>query len=129
MQKLISLFALLITLTIFSCGSSNDSSDENSDRMALLDEKDAIQNLVFNAGCTEESLCKYIGFGSKPCGGHWFYLVYDSSIEEEVVSRVEAYNKKEAEFNKKYGIVSDCSMALPPLRVECQNGECTPVFE
>ena len=129
MQKLFQLFALVFTLTLFGCASSNETNNQLADRMALFDEKAAIQDLIFDTGCTEEGVCKYIGFGSKPCGGHWFYLVFDSSIEEEVTARVETYNLKEDEFNKKYGIVSDCSMALPPDRVECVDGKCTPVFD
>ena len=129
MQKHFQFFIVLLTLTLFGCASSNETNNQLADRMALFDEKSAIQDLIFDTGCTEESECAYIGFGSKPCGGPWFYLVYDSSIEEEVIARVEAYNIKEDEFNKKYGIVSDCSMALPPDRVACENGTCIPIYE
>lgn len=129
MNKLFTLLALSLVLNLVSCASSNDTSNQMAERMALFDEKAAIQEMVFNAECTDESECKFIGFGSKPCGGPWFYLVYNSSIEAEVIERVEAYNKQEAEFNEKYGISSDCSVALPPDRIECKNGKCIPVYE
>jgi hypothetical protein len=129
MQRLFSLFTLGLIFTMLSCASSNDTNNQLSERMALFDEKAAIQEMVFNAECSDKSECKYIGFGSKPCGGPWFYMVYNSSIEEEVIARVEAYNKKEDEFNKKYGIVSDCSAVLPPDRIACKNGKCIPVYE
>ena len=51
--------------------------------------------------CGEEYECRYIGVGSKPCGGPWEFLFYTTSIDTlELQSLVAAYNALEADYNE-----------------------------
>lgn len=129
MQRIASLLAFVILSSFFGCASANDPNTQLKERTNLFEEKAAIQDLVFNTTCTGDDACEYIAFGSKPCGGPWFYLVYNNAIETEIKTRVAAYNKKEKAFNEKYGISSDCAMVAPPSQIKCENGHCIPIYK
>lgn len=116
-----------------SCSDSNDSSeviDDMATELAVLEtEKLAIEELALSVPCTDEESCAYVAFGSKPCGGPWTYLVYNSNIDEATfLNRVEDFNKAEDAFNIKWNIVSDCEAPQPPLSMQCVNGKCTAIF-
>lgn len=91
--------------------------------------KTEIENLSSTSICGDTFECKFIAFGSKPCGGPWSYLLYSTSINtERLENLVEEFNEKEANFNKKWGIASDCSFVTPPSSVACENKTCIPVY-
>ena len=88
-----------------------------------------IESLANASVCNESTECKFIAFGSKPCGGPWSYLIYSTSIDTNKLEvMVEDYNQKEADYNQKYGVGSDCSVALPPTSITCENNTCVAVF-
>ncbi|MGE0353848.1 MAG: hypothetical protein AB7Q69_11450 [Gemmatimonadales bacterium] len=75
--------------------------------------------------CTDVSQCRAIAFGAKPCGGPREYLVYsmanaDSLRLDSLVSR---YNAVDREMNQSGGMVSDCSVVMPPV-LERVDGRC-----
>lgn len=112
----------------FTC-EDNAISTQETEREALNTSKIAIENLAATSICNENTSCKFIALGSKPCGGPWSYLVYSTSIDVEKLEKmVETYNKKEAEFNAKWGAFSDCAYAMPPTRVNCENNTCIAVY-
>ena len=100
------------------------------DRLVELNELELeIENLVNVSECGENFECRYIAFGSKPCGGPWCYLVYTTSIDTlKLESLVNIYNANEEIYNFECNIVSDCSIANPPIGFECENNKCIPVF-
>ena len=84
--------------------------------------------------CSEQFTCDFVGFGSKPCGGFWEYLVYSrmkkhtNSNDDEFLAKIKTYNKLEKEYNIKHGIASDCMIVMPPTNVICDNGKCKAVY-
>ncbi len=91
--------------------------------------KAEIENLANTSICNDNYECKFIAFGSKPCGGPWDYLAYSTSIDtEQLEMLVENYNQKEDLFNKKWNIASDCSFVTPPTSITCENNTCVPVY-
>lgn len=104
-----------------------DTQENEQQELAAL--KAEIENLASVSICSDTFECKFIGFGSKPCGGYWSYLVYTTSIDtEQLESMVEAYNRKEALYNADWNIVSDCAIANPPSSVTCENNTCVAVY-
>jgi len=84
-----------------------------------------IEDMIGVATCSDSADCAFIAFGSKACGGPWTYLIYSrATVDEDLLAtRVKEYNALEDRYNRKYGIVSDCS--VPPVpRVTCSNGLC-----
>lgn len=91
--------------------------------------KNTIEDLAATSICNENTECSYIGFGSKPCGGPWTYLIYTNSIDvDQLLLWVNDYNQLEQELNENWGIISDCSIVSPPLGFDCVNNTCNPVF-
>lgn len=100
-------------------------SNQDQEYQALLNFKQTIEELASSSVCNETTVCKYIAFGSKACGGPWNYLVYSTSINtENLEDLVENYNQQESDFNTKWGIVSDCSVNNPPMSLTCENNTC-----
>jgi hypothetical protein len=99
--------------------------------LAILEnEKIAIEELAVSVPCTDDANCSYTPFGSKPCGGPWSYLAYNSEIDEDLfLAKVQSYYEAETAFNLKWGIGSDCSVPAPPDDVTCVNGVCTLVYQ
>ena len=128
MRKSISKFILApLFLLLFSAQCEDDIPpfSQETEQQELAAIKAEIENLASTSifGVTFE--CKYIAFGSKPCGGPWTYLVYSTSIDaEELENRVEGYNRKEKMFNTKWGVISDCAITNPPSGIKCENNIC-----
>ena len=78
--------------------------------------------------CTNGSDWKSVGLGVKACGGPVSYIAYSAKIDEaKFLEKVNLYNQKSTEYNKKYNLVSDCMLVMPPEKIECING--SPVFK
>lgn len=129
MKRLLSFLLIIFCLfTVFNCDDDNIS-DKEKDQQELVDLQKSIEDLIAESICNENSECKFIGFGSKSCGGYRSYLIYSTSINvSELEDMVAAYNKKEADFNTKHGIVSDCMAVLPPSTLRCENNTCIAVY-
>jgi len=121
--KTIALFAI-----VFAC-TNNSTSLQDEDRNDLDYLQSEIELLISEGNCTENAECDFIAFGSKPCGGPWYYLVFSNAINVELLkTKVKDYNQKEAAYNKKWGVASDCMAVLPPIGAECIDGICTAIY-
>jgi hypothetical protein len=119
---------IVLLAIVFGCTNHTDSSQEE-DLAELTAFREEIELLVDSGVCSGNSGCDYIAFGSKACGGPKTYLVFSTSINVELLQRkVETYNALENSFNKKWGIISDCSVPTPPVNVTCIAGKCTAVY-
>ena len=102
---------------------------QEEERAELNTLKSEIEDLANTSVCNETSECKFIGLGSKPCGGPWSYLIYSTSIDTENLENMVAdYNQKELDFNAKWGVVSDCALTQQPSSIKCENNTCIAVF-
>ena len=128
MRKSISKFILVpLFLLLFSTQCEDDIRPFNheTEQQELAATKAEIKNLASTSICGVTFECKFIAFGSKPCGGPWAYLVYSTSIDaEELENRVEDYNRKEKMFNTQWDVISDCAITNPPSSIKCENNIC-----
>jgi hypothetical protein len=119
---------IAVLAIVFSCSSNSETTQED-DLAVLNDLKQAIELLIAEGNCTENESCDFIAFGSKACGGPKSYLVFNTSIDVELLhEKVSTYNEMEAEYNLKWGIISDCMFLLPPTNVECVDGQCKAIY-
>jgi len=122
---------LLIILTgLCLCAFSCDETAETgmaAEKEALENLRTEIETLIGTTACTEDSGCDVIAFGSKPCGGPWYYLAYSTAVDTEaLLEMVATYNELEATYNEKWGVLSDCEVVTAPAGVICNiNGVCT----
>ena len=125
-NKIISLIAILFSLFLYiNC---DDELTEEEDKVRLENMEREILGLISDLNCTDSTDCRYIGFGAKPCGGYWRYLIYSINNVDSVqlVEKVRKFNEYNETLNTKYGWISDCS--LPPIPViKCLNGECVNI--
>ncbi|MDG1730106.1 MAG: hypothetical protein P8K68_00050 [Algibacter sp.] len=132
MKSSLSKFILIpVCLLLFSTQCEEDippiTQENEQQELSVL--KAEIENLARASICGDTFECKFIAFGSKPCGGPWGYLVYSTSIDTEALKKkVDTYNSKEASFNTRWDIVSDCAVANPPVSVNCENNACVAVY-
>jgi hypothetical protein len=90
--------------------------------------REAIARQVGTAACSSPAVCRTLPLGSKPCGGPRQYLVYSLDVTDSARLAADAarYNQAEARRNREEGLVSDCSMLLPP-QVSCVSRKCVAV--
>lgn len=122
---------LLVFLTFLAidCSNADDFVSQEVEKKALETLAKEIKALADASICSSEFTCDYIGFGSKPCGGNWEYLVYSSSIDVvDFLAKVKTYNELEKKYNTKYGMMSDCMAVSPPNKVICENGKCKAIY-
>ncbi|MEP4534969.1 MAG: hypothetical protein ABJ004_17880 [Cyclobacteriaceae bacterium] len=90
----------------------------DSMRMAIID-------LAVTSACSETETCHFIGFGSKPCGGPWEYLIYSSETDTAYLhALVTSYNDLDKQYNVESGKASDCAIAPAPDSVVCDGPGC-----
>ncbi len=87
----------------------------------------AVEVAVGEARADDAAQCRAIGYGAKPCGGPWRFLVYSTaSTDPAALERmVGEYNETQASLNELLGLASDCSAVLEP-DVALENGRCGP---
>lgn len=109
-------------------GSSSDSlKDKVSDAAGLAAAKakelgsafDLLKNAASaNLSCESASDCSIVEYGSKACGGPEGYLVLSKKnvqVASGIVTTLNtAYTTLSATIQAQTGVVSDCSLALPP---------------
>lgn len=111
------------------CESLDATGSQEEERNSLNQRKLQILEFINSHTCRSDSECRYVPFGAKPCGGPWTYLAYPTSIDtSRLFVMIRDYNTAEKTYNKKWGIVSDCSIPAPPDSVRCINGKCTPYY-
>ncbi len=123
------LFFIFLAFLVIDCSTADDIVGQEVEKNALDELKKEIKALADESGCSEEFTCYSIGFGTKPCGGYWEYLVYSSSIDVvDLLTKIQAYNELEKKYNTKYSIMSDCFLVMPPSKTICENGECKAIY-
>ena len=123
--------AFCVSLLFLLCATTCDDDlvsdcDLFQEEMSIL--KNKIDLIIDASVCSENTECKSIAFGSKPCGGPWSYLVYFTSIDEEKLQQlVSQYNETEALYNINCDAFSDCMFVGPPNELACEDGKCVIV--
>lgn len=121
--------SLFILTTALQCDKDDISFSCEDRQLQLLEFKSTIENLASSSVCGEDFECRYLAFGSKPCGGPWEFLVYSTSIDTlTLASLVMEYNQLETNYNLNCNTVSDCSTPQPPTGFDCENNKCVPIF-
>ncbi|MDP9957328.1 hypothetical protein J2X97_002997 [Epilithonimonas hungarica] len=90
--------------------------------------KSEILAMAKSEKCTNPADWKTIGLGAKACGGPVSYIAYSNKIDEvKFLEKVNLYNQRAADYNKKYNLVSDCMLVMQPENIVCENEK--PVFK
>lgn len=123
MKKIKLIWILVLVGICFSCVNDDEMSQEqeaqNLNRMFS-----EIESLALSESCNDSSNWTFTSIGSKACGGPVGYIAYSLNIDTELfLDKINEHKIAQQEFNKKWGIMSDCSLPSEPYRVECENGK------
>lgn len=122
-------FSFLVFLVSY-VDNSNEVTPQEAEKEVIDNLKIEVKNLAEASVCGEAYNCYSVGIGAKPCGGFWEYVIYSNSIDVvSFLAKIETLNELEKTYNEKYGIISDCYMAMPPSSITCEDGKCTGILQ
>jgi hypothetical protein len=117
-------FIHFLLLGIFLTSSCKKDTARNNEQKELQQLMVKIKALAATSKCGDNIEMLSIAVGEKACGGPKIYVPYTNSIDvNELTSLAAKYTSLEKTFNKKWNVVSDCALAMPPKSVTCQNGK------
>lgn len=126
-RRTVSLTFILILPLCFAMGQKGDTQSEEKKLLSIRKHK--IIEFITSDSCRTSVDCRFVPFGSKPCGGPWEYLVYPASLDTmRLFSMISDYNAAESAYNKRWGVMSDCSVPAPPDSLRCVIGKCTGYY-
>ncbi len=112
---------IVLILAGASACKKNDESSMKADKLKLETLLTEIKGLS-EVKCEIASDWKFRPIGSKACGGPTGYIAYSSKIDTvSFIQKVNTYTENQMNFNKKWGIASDCSFPAMPEKVICEN--------
>ena len=127
MNKL-KLIALFLVLGIgFSCEEEEEQLTQEEEAQNLSELLIEIEDLASSVVCNDPSEWAISPIGSKACGGPAGFIAYSVNIDVPLfLQKIEVYRRATEEFNRKWEIISDCSLAVSPSGIACEDGK--PVF-
>lgn len=128
-MKVLSYLTFVCLLPLFFSCESEGYDEKGAEEKRLVGLYAEIEALSKQEACEDASQWEYTAIGSKPCGGPSGYIAYSTQIDTEYfLSRVALYTTLHEEFNKKWGINSDCAVEPVPIGVECVDGEARLIY-
>jgi hypothetical protein len=126
MRKLKFIGVFFLIGMCFYC--SDDDISQEQESQDLNEMFSEIKKLASNENCNDSSEWNFTNYGSKACGGPIGFIAYSKTIDTELFFiKIQEHRKAQQNFNKKWGIFSDCSIPSNPIGVLCKNGN--PIFE
>ncbi|MCS3531552.1 hypothetical protein [Chryseobacterium sp. JUb7] len=135
--------SLCATLSLVSCNTtahagkkpaeniSNTGNNQKAERDELDKLEKEIRTEVSKVKCTEEKIAdwKPAAMGSRSCGGPKYYIAYPKQMASSILPKIEKYNTKEKEFNKKYNIITqDCTFIGKPEAIRCIGDKAEVIY-
>ncbi|PWI29921.1 hypothetical protein DI383_09210 [Flavobacteriaceae bacterium LYZ1037] len=120
----------LIFLAAFSCSDDDEPTSCKDRKLFLNEQRNQIRAFAETSICSDDFECRFIAFGSKPCGGPWEFLIYTTSIDTlELTNWVTDFNTLEATFNQEgCSGMSTCDTPQPPIGFNCVDNTCIPIY-
>ncbi|MDQ0640472.1 hypothetical protein QF042_004037 [Pedobacter sp. W3I1] len=114
---------VLIMSLMWAC-TDRDEPMRNADQSELEKLYKDIEKAAQQFTCENAGEWKFTAIGSKACGGASGYIAYSIKIDESTfLKKVEQFTKLQADYNKKWGVYSDCALVIQPKGVTCDNGK------
>ena len=66
--------------------------------------------------------------GSKPCGGPAAYIAYNKEVESEILPRIQEFTRRQAAYNSRRNLFSDCKVEPQPTGIKCESGKPVLIF-
>lgn len=120
---MIVLVGVLVSLSTYA----QTATTKKQEDAALTSLQTAMEGLAQSErGCGQDTDCVSYPFGDRACGGPSGYVFTSKNnlnlVEIEFLAK-QLSNREEA-YNRKWGVISICSMEMPP-ELECKNQVCS----
>ena len=116
---------LLILSIMFAC---DDDLTQDEEAAVLQSMRQEIIDLAKTVDCTDSDDWSFSPMGAKACGGPSEYVAYPNSLATEILQKIEEYTLSNKNFNKKWGVVSDCALIATPQSITCVDQEAQLIF-
>ncbi len=127
-MKNISYFIFIVFFGFTACN-SDESISQESELKTLQEQFEEITNMVEDATCDDPNNWTFTAYGSKACGGPQGFIAYPLTIDTiTFLEKIEAYNLAEEQFNRKWGVISDCALVPSPESLMCENGKPVLIY-
>ncbi|MBN1253532.1 MAG: hypothetical protein JXR51_06170 [Bacteroidales bacterium] len=122
-MRVLFLILLVSASSLIACDKEIENTQEQE--QAILDEMlIKIQILADTEQCINDNDWNFTAIGSKACGGPTGFIAYSIKIDTILfLQKVDEYTNAQEEFNKKWNIVSDCSIIVAPESIICIDGK------
>lgn len=121
---------IMLSFFLLSVGSCSKVVLKEDDDKNLAAKYAQLEKLSLSVTCDQASEWKFTGIGAKACGGYTSYIAYSSKIDTiDFLKKAKDYTEAMAVYNKKWDIMSDCALVLPPNHVICENGKPKLVYQ
>jgi len=110
---------------LVSCGGDDSGTSDKKLESDIAYVSGKIDELTTDLTCDTNEQCLYIEYGHKPCGGPAGFRIYSSKNTDVILINEYAddYFQLTMEYNERHGLVSDCSVEMPPAvhcEIECK---------
>ena len=123
-MKKLSFIVFVFCLLFSSCSNDESSQDEDTRKLDKMYNEIIAASLANSEPCTNPQEWDFVASGAKPCGGYAVYIVYSKKINvEKFLEKIKKHSDAQNDYNKKWGIVSDCALAVIPSGIECSEGK------
>ncbi len=82
-----------------------------------------IDSLATSRTCTDTEDWRISPIGSKPCGGPAAYMAYHKETEEDIIPKIQDFTKRQADYNRRRNLFSDCAVEAQPSGLRCEGGK------
>lgn len=131
-RAIVAILAVSAALVAAACGGGAPAADAGSppprdtvSRRTLDSLRLAVEEAIGGAEASSPSACRVVALGAKPCGGPRAYLPYSTEATDSagLAELVRRYDALDARHNAEQGLLSDCSLVIPPA-VTLSGGRC-----
>lgn len=123
-MKKLSIIVFIVCFVNASCSSEEEIQKEDTQKLEAMYNEIVSLSLSNSQPCTNSQEWDFAPIGSKACGGHAGYIVYSKKIDiDAFLAKIKEYTETQSNYNKKWGIISDCSITIRPAGVECLDGK------
>ena len=117
---------LLLSFALQSFQCDENSSSTQITPQQLEQKRQEIVEYINSFSFTNASICNYIAFGAKPCGGPREYLAFPNTVNQTTLQNlVDEYYEMDNQYNIQTNAISDCMVVAPPNNIDCIDGVCT----
>ncbi|SEL74980.1 hypothetical protein [Parapedobacter koreensis] len=129
-RKLIFLTGLCTIMIALACEKQTLMGSPEAESLQLEALRQEVDSLAAQYSCADVEQWRFTAIGEKACGGPAGFIAYSTQMDTTAfLIKVATYTELQKEYNRKWDVVSDCMLLLPPDRIICEGGKPKLVWD